>query len=192
MLDERDPHPAGVPADDLERYEPLPGILQLPGWLRRRTSRPLRVALATVALLVGAVTVVAAQQLVDARGERDEAARRERAEAQAERVRRLQAEIRPRTARSGAVDRAECERFPRTVGARPLAEDPSLRRARLQCVAVTAELARGTASIGGVIGHPYRAVVDFGTGRYTFCKTTGVTGPERDPLVRVPRACGGR
>jgi len=92
----------------------------------------------------------------------------------------------------GAVDRAECERFPRTVGARPLAEDPSLRRARLQCVAVTAEFARGTASIGGVIGHPYRAVVDFGTGRYAFCKTTGVTGPERDPLVRVPRACGGR
>ena len=44
---------------------------------------------------------------------------------------------------------------------------------------------------GGVIGHQYRALVDFRTGRYAYCKISGQSGPSRDQLVTTPRACGG-
>jgi hypothetical protein len=96
-------------------------------------------------------------------------------------------------AMAGRVDRAECERFPRSIDGRGGAEsDLSRRRGRYACVAVSAEFKRSKASVGGVIGHPYRALVDFRTGRYAYCKITGAAGPEREQLVTVPRACGGR
>jgi hypothetical protein len=42
-----------------------------------------------------------------------------------------------------------------------------------------------------VIGHQYRAEVDFGDGRYAFCKVSGQAGPAREQLVTTPKACGG-
>ena len=91
----------------------------------------------------------------------------------------------------GAIRRVTCESFPRTVGGTGADEDLSRRRGRFSCVAVTAEFERTESNPGGVIGHGYRALVDFRTGRYTFCKITGRPGPEREQVVTIPQACGG-
>jgi len=92
----------------------------------------------------------------------------------------------------GPVRRAVCEPFPRTVNGIGADRDLSRRSGRYSCVAVTAEFRRGEASIGGVIGHQYRTLVDFESGRYAFCKVAGQAGPSREQLVTTPRACGGR
>ena len=91
----------------------------------------------------------------------------------------------------GEVKRAQCREYPRTAGGPPPEEDLGRPQARYTCVAVTSEFERNAASRGGVIGHPYRLRVDFRTGRYALCKATGVTGPERERIVVIPRACGG-
>ena len=50
-------------------------------------------------------------------------------------------------------------------------------------------------SEAGLIGHPYRMRVDFESGRIVFCKISGRAGEGSigtQPVVTVPRACGGR
>ena len=82
----------------------------------------------------------------------------------------------------GPIRRVECEPFPRSLNPeRMLAR----RRVRLACLAVTADFERGA------LGYPYRALVDFKTGRYAFCKVSGRPDPTPDPDVTTPRACGG-
>ncbi len=106
----------------------------------------------------------------------------------------VEADARDRVRRgelTGTIQRVTCEPFPRTVGGSGADEDLGRRRGRFACVAVTAEFARTEESPGGVIGHRYRAKVDFPTGRYAFCKITGRAGPEREQVVTIPRACGG-
>ena len=221
------------PVPEPDRYEPLPGVAELPVWLWRKMSRGVRVALAvSVAVAIGGGLVLA-QDLRQDRRERDAAERRERASAREEKARRLRAEVRPIARRSDAVERvgapdaqrlaqrrrliadasagvvadarrrirsgeldgkvkrAQCREYPRTAGGPPPETDLSRPQARYACVAVTAEFARNAASRGGAIGHPYRLKVDFRTGRYALCKATGVTGPERERIVVIPRACGG-
>jgi hypothetical protein len=91
-----------------------------------------------------------------------------------------------RRVREGALDgpirRVDCEPFPRSLNPERLL---ARRRVRLTCLAVTAEFERGA------IGHPYRALIDFATGRYAFCKISGRPDPTPDPDVTTPRACGG-
>jgi hypothetical protein len=96
-----------------------------------------------------------------------------------------------RGALDGPIRRVECERFPRSVAAVGAHEQLGLRRGRYACVAVTAEFGTGEAGATGVIGHQYRTMVDFETGRYAFCKVSGQAGPSREQLVTTPRVCGG-
>ncbi|MGH2713142.1 MAG: hypothetical protein ACRDM7_04515 [Thermoleophilaceae bacterium] len=91
----------------------------------------------------------------------------------------------------GPIRRVECEPFPRTVEGGGAEQDLSRRRGRYACVAVTAEFGSGEVGATGVIGHQYRTMVDFETGRYAFCKVSGQAGPSREQLVTTPRACGG-
>jgi hypothetical protein len=92
----------------------------------------------------------------------------------------------------GPIRRAECEPFPRTVDGIGADMDLSRRSGRYSCVAVTAAFGRNEESVGGFIGHQYRALVDFESGRYAYCKISGQAGPSREQLVTTPRACGGR
>jgi hypothetical protein len=225
--------PTGSEHHPPERYEPLPGLAELPGWVWRRMGRPLRVAL--VVALLSAIGIAAAlvPELRESKQERAQAEQRERAERRAQRVRELEAEQQPRFGRfssvaptgageprrlagraglmdelsativadarfrvrlgrlDGPIRRVECDPFPRTVGGVGADQDLSRRRGRYACLAVTAEFVRGEASVGGVIGHQYRALVDFKTGRYAYCKVSGQAGPSREQLVTTPRACGG-
>jgi hypothetical protein len=91
----------------------------------------------------------------------------------------------------GPIDRVRCEPFPRTVQGIGADEDLSRRTGRYSCVAVTADFGTGEAGATGVIGHQYRAAVDFEDGRYAFCKISGQAGPSREQLVTTPKACGG-
>jgi type II secretory pathway pseudopilin PulG len=91
----------------------------------------------------------------------------------------------------GTIRRVTCEPFPRSLGSSGADRDLSRRRGRFACVAVTAEFERTSDNPGGVIGHAYRALVDFAAGRFSFCKITGRAGPEREQIVTIPRACGG-
>jgi hypothetical protein len=92
----------------------------------------------------------------------------------------------------GPILHVECEPFPRAASGAGAENDLSRRHGRYYCVAVTAEFERSKVSIGGVLGHPYRAKVVFGSGRYAFCKISGRPDPTPDPRVTTPRACGGR
>jgi hypothetical protein len=200
---------------DPPRYEPLPGLAELPAWAWRRAGRGVRIGAGIVLLAALAMAVVMVPALRSAAREQDDALQHARAEQRAELVRRLEAEQRPVRGRSRAVDRAammdeltaaietdartrvrrgeldgpirraECEPFPRTVDGIGADRDPTRRRGRYSCLAITADFT------GGVIGHQYRALIDFQTGRYAFCKITGQSGPSRDQLVTTPRVCGG-
>ncbi len=91
----------------------------------------------------------------------------------------------------GPIKRVDCEPFPRSVDNRGAEGDLAARRGRYSCVAVTSEFARSEDSIGGVLGHTYRVLVDFRSGRFGFCKVSGQAGPSREQLATTPRACGG-
>jgi hypothetical protein len=100
--------------------------------------------------------------------------------------------------RSGEIDRAvrsvTCDPFPRqTSGADP-ADRLDRPSGRYACLAVTADIPAGGATVGGAVGYPYRARVAFPDGAYTYCKVSGRPGEKAllaRPVVTVPRACGG-
>jgi hypothetical protein len=209
------------------RYEPLPGLAELPAWLWRRAGLGVRIGVAAVLLAAIAVAVAVAPALRESSRERAEAEQRERAERRAQLERQLEAEQRPRRGRArsvaaagapagarraaraglmrdlstaigadararvrrgeltGRIRRVECEPFPRTVDGVGAHQDLARRRGRYSCLAVTSDFT------GGKIGHQYRALVDFETGRYAYCKISGQSGPSRDQLATTPRACGG-
>ena len=198
-----------------DRYEPAPGFFELPGWLWRRTSTALKVGVAVALVLVIAVAVVAALTSRRDAQRADDAAAQRAAAVQREEVAKARAEQRPhfgnahgsRTAMAAGVSgailadararartgelkgpilRVACDRFPKTVGPVPRERDR-----RYSCVAVTAEIARSEGGEAGAIGHPYRARIDFATGRYAFCKISARLDPVKHPEVTTPEVCGG-
>jgi hypothetical protein len=218
-----------------DRYEPVPGLVELPGWLWRKTGRRFRIAAVVALLGVVALAIALAPGIQESKQERRVSERRERAEQRARLIRELEAEQQPRFGRStsvaapdaeaaeqlasrgrtldelisailrdarrrvrlgeldpGSIRTVECEPFPRTVEGVGADEDLSRRRGRYSCVAVTAKLERSKSHLGVVIGHQYRALVYFETGRYAYCKVSGQAGPSREQLATTPRACGGR
>jgi hypothetical protein len=207
------------PQDD--RYEPLPGLLQLPAFLYRRLGPRGRIVakLATVVFVVAAVgaAVVLGPRIADTKRERAERERRDAAAAQAERRREVIAEQRPhhgriaapqsrgallavleaailRDARARVASGDLSGPAARRVHCEPLTgADPSRRRVPYDCIAITSELPSGEDLPQGVVGHPFRAVVDYSTGRYSWCKVSGRAGAgafdQRDLALRLPRAC---
>jgi hypothetical protein len=195
-----------------DRYEPLPGIAELPRWLWRRAGRRGRIGVVVLFALALVGTAVLVPTLDATRDRRDAADRRERAAAHEQRLRALEAEQRPRHGRvdapsravalddlaaaivadarervragklKGPIRRVDCEPFPRSLNPeRQLAR----RRVRLSCLAVTAAFEQGA------LGHPYRALIDFKSGRYAFCKIAARLDPTHNAEVTTPRACGG-
>jgi hypothetical protein len=173
-----------------------------------------------VLLAVLALAVAMVPTLRDSAREQDDALQRARADERAELARRLEAEQHPVRGRSrsvaptlaaraslmdelaaaiasdararvrrgeldGQIRGVECEPFPRTVDGLGADRDLTRRRGGYSCLAITSEFT------GGVIGHQFRVLVDFETGRYAFCKIAGQSGPSRDQLVTTPRVCGG-
>jgi hypothetical protein len=222
-----------------DRYEPLPGLLELPGFLIRKIPRRARrpaAALAGVVLVGVAVGVaVSVPAITDSKKERSAAEQRTERERLALRTAELQAEMRLRSSRgtparglegaaaiaarhalaadlaaavlsdavervragefTGAVDRVECERFPRGAHGEDPARELGSPTGRYSCVAVTADTPATDTSQASILGYPYRARVHFPSGRFAFCKVSGRPGEgalEREEVpVRLPAACGG-
>jgi hypothetical protein len=192
-----------------DRYEPLPGLLQLPGFLLRKVSRRTRVALfvGLLASVAVAVTVVVpAVQHSKRVAERQERIAHRALVLQARR--RVTEDQRPRraraTSRAGAVGelqraitRDARERFRRSVlpgppvrttRCRPAsAAKPSGGRAARRlftCLALTS----------ATIGFEFVAVVDDRRHRLVWCKTNPPGATDVEPLATVPLApvCLGR
>jgi hypothetical protein len=200
-----------------QRYEPLPGLDQLPGWLWRRTGPWVRVAIGLALLVAIASSAVLVPAL--RREQRAFAAAEQRARDARHTlaIKALKREQQPRFGRSahtgrpamrrdlegailtdartrglpGPILRAACEPFPKRVGEPPPELDPRASSGGYSCLAVTSEIDRSAATTGGVLGHPYRANLDFATGRFAFCKVAGRPDPIKDPEVTTPRVCAG-
>jgi len=110
----------------------------------------------------------------------------------------IQADARERVA-AGALDgpirSVECEPYPRSVDGQGAHLDPSQTTGRYSCLAVTRAAPATEHNEASFIGHPYRVLVHFDTGRYAFCKVSGRPGEGsigREIAAPVPEACGGR
>jgi len=202
-----------------DKYEPLPGLLSIPSFLYRKLGHRGRMAVKVGGgLFVVAVTVAAVvllPRIAETKRERAERERRDAAAALAERVSRLTAEQRPQrgrvspdTSRAAVVAELE-ERILTDARARIAAgklPGPQAKRVECKpiqhgqdpngtvaydCVAVTSDLPSIGNSGGGVLGHPFRAVVHFSTGRLTWCKVSGRANTDlNSPAeVELPRAC---
>lgn len=209
-----------MPTPQNDRYEPLPALLSLPSFLYRKLGPRGRLAVKVGGtLFVAAVTVAAIvllPRIAESNREREAQEEREAAAALAERVRRLRAEQRPHSgraepdaSRSAVVAGLEAEiladaraRSSRGRLQGPAANrvecgpltgaDPGASRVAYDCIAVTSDLPSREDLPGGVIGHPFRAVADLSTGRFTWCKVSGRPGEgslTSGGLVRIPRAC---
>jgi len=221
-----------------DRYEPLPGLTEIPAFLYRKLSpRGRRIFAVVAALAVVGIAVALAfaiPAITETKQDRAAAERKADAEREAALVAKLRAEQRLIEGRGTAarglegaeavtarralaselgdavhedalkrvqsgefnrsIDRVECERFPR--GAR--GEDPATELAepvgRYSCLAITADAPAIATSRPSSIGYPYRARLDFPSGKYTFCKISGRPGEgslTREFPVRIPPACGG-
>jgi hypothetical protein len=92
----------------------------------------------------------------------------------------IAADARERTRKR--IRSVDCEPFPRALDATPPAADLSRSAAAYDCVAVTSRFATG------VIGTPFRLVVHFDRGRFTWCRIVPLG--DRDRLSHpLPRAC---
>jgi hypothetical protein len=92
------------------------------------------------------------------------------------------------------VKRVECERYPRGANGEDPATELATATGRYSCLAVTVDAPKTQLSNASSIGYPYRALVDFPSGKYTFCKFSGRPGEMaflRKLRAPVPRACGG-
>jgi len=212
-----------------DRYEPLPGLLELPRFVWQRLSLAARIAVAALALAAVVAAIVLAPVI--------QRSREDHARAEAERSARIQSQLleetrreqRPRFGRGraagtdvparqalvvsavgsiradaskraaagewgGPILRVQCGPYPPTTGAVAADRAPSRRVGRYSCIAVTSEIPATSGNRPGVVGHPYRARIDFGSGRYAFCKIRGRPGElavKARPPVPLPRVCGG-
>jgi hypothetical protein len=170
-------------------------------------------AAAGLAVAIAAFAVFAAPAIDDAKDERSAREERELAERAAqrrERMIRLQA---PRYGRApgSASRRAVVATLSEDIGrdARrrfsPKAAtatctifpglDPTQRRVAYRCLSATSIIDGGGDQEGarGQLGYPYRAVVDFATNRYAFCRVNprpsekAINDPRK--LVQLPAAC---
>jgi hypothetical protein len=86
----------------------------------------------------------------------------------------------------GPIKRTQCE----AVTAGPL--QPNALRGGYQCVAVNADIPPGV-EVGGQLGYPFWAVVNYRRGTFAWCKINPKPGEmatqSREPVVDPPAAC---
>jgi hypothetical protein len=218
-----------VPREADDRYEPLPGLLELPGFLWRRLPPVARLGLAGLAVGVAPLAFVLAPGIQRSKEEHARSEAAESARIQRQILTDTRREQRPRFGRGraagahlearhllvaaaigsikadasaraaagewgGPILRVRCGPYPPSAGQAPADEVPSMRAGRYACIAITSDIPATPGNRPGAVGHPYRARIDFTSGRYAFCKIRGRPGElavkARTP-VPVPHVCGG-
>jgi len=167
-------------------------------------------------LLVGAVVaaIILIPRITEVKRDNAERARQDSARALAAQRARLIAEQRPhhgavpagsgdavivaelqRVILTDARERVASGRLPGPPAKRVECELLKHRRpGRYKCLAVTSDLPTTDKTVGGMVGHPFAALVDPETGRFSWCKVSGSPGElsiQRRFLVTLPRECGG-
>jgi hypothetical protein len=92
---------------------------------------------------------------------------------------------------NGTIRRVDCVA---TTGSSPGGvapeEDADRRRGAYDCTAVTSDI---PGHKGAAVGYPFQGVIDFGSGRLTWCKTNPPPGeqviPDPNSVVALPAAC---
>jgi hypothetical protein len=95
---------------------------------------------------------------------------------------------------NGPIKRVDCEPYPPRADGVPADQVPSKRFGLYSCLAVTSDIPATSGNRGGALGHPYRARIDFRSGRYGFCKYRGRPGElavKAERGVPLSPACGG-
>ena len=89
--------PPSVPTQNRkpDRYEPLPGIIDLPGWIWRRLPPVAKVGLVVALVALIAVAVAIGPDIRESKSERERAEQQQRQRAQAVREARIRREQRP-------------------------------------------------------------------------------------------------
>lgn len=212
-----------------DRYEPLPGLLELPKFVWQRLSRTAKVAVAGLALAAIVGAIVLAPVIQRSREDHARAEAEKSAQIQRQLLEEARREQRPRFGRGraagtdvgarhalvasaiasiradastrsaagewgGPILRVQCGPYPPSDEGVTADRVPSRRTGRYACVAVTSEIPATSGNRPGFVGHPYRARIDFESGRYAFCKVRGRPGElavRVRPPVPVPRVCGG-
>jgi hypothetical protein len=87
----------------------------------------------------------------------------------------------------------ECDPYPpRDDGERP-EQDLSVRRGTYDCLVLVRAIEGTERNVGGRLGYPFRAVLDFEAFRIAWCKTNPIPGervvPDPRYVVELPRAC---
>lgn len=210
-----------MPAPQNDRYEPLPGLLSLPSFLYRKLGPRGRLAakvggtIFVVALATAAIVLL--PRIAESNRDREAKERRDAAAALVARVRLLRAQQRPQHGRAPAgasrielVDELEAGILAdararaargrlhgppaKRVECKPLTGvDAAAARVAYDCIAVTSDLPSSESLPGGVIGHPFRGVVDFSTDRLTWCRVSPRPAEgslsRKDLIVRIPPEC---
>jgi hypothetical protein len=90
----------------------------------------------------------------------------------------------------GRIGATACAPYPAGEGA---ARDLSARSGAYDCLAHVREIAATETNVGGKLGYPFRAVVDFEAFRFTWCRTSPIPGervvPDPRYVVELPEAC---
>src|SRR5215210_6040677 len=216
-----------MPTDAPDRYEPLPGVFQLPSYVWRRLSHGARIGVVCAGLAAAVLVVLLIPGIERSKDEHARAEAERSARIRAQTIAQTRREQRPRFARAapagrdlaaraglvasatasirsdaseraaagefnGPIDRVECQGYP--PAATPADRDPARRTGRYSCIAVTSDIPATSGNRPGVVGHPYRARIDFMTGRYAFCKVRGRPGElavKAPSGTGLPRVCGG-
>jgi hypothetical protein len=194
-----------LPPAENDRYEPLPGLFSLPGFLYRKLGPRGRLAAkvggALFVAAVAAAAVLLLPRIAESNREREAQERRDAEAAMAERRRRLIEEQRPHRARatpdaSRLAVVADLEHriladararvaaghlagpAAKRVECNPIehGQDTEGPRVAYDCIAVTSDLPSTDGAPGGVVGHPFRGVVLFPEARLTWCKVSGRPG----------------
>jgi hypothetical protein len=93
----------------------------------------------------------------------------------------------------GRPGATECDPYPpREDGERP-EQDLSVSRGAYDCLVLVRAIEETELNVGGKLGYPFRAVLDFETFRIAWCKTNPIPGervvPDPRYVVELPRAC---
>jgi hypothetical protein len=93
----------------------------------------------------------------------------------------------------GRPQGTECEAYPKRAPGDGPERDLAVTRGVYDCLVFVRAIASTETNVGGQLGYPFRAVLDFDRFAVTWCKTNPVPGervvPDPRTVIELPRAC---